>query len=183
MIATALFLVSLAVLPAVKWWKCRHWGLPVTVTADRDDPSPEAVCGYLAEIACRLDERPERMRVAFDCRNARGLDVALDLEQDGALRVRVGEIGSRRLDLRGRWIADHSVPLSLRREVLYLEPVDGNRFRAMPTIPFAVPGWVYLGLSLAATAGMVLVNLATLAAVAGFLLGRCLSNWRKFDRI
>ena len=109
--------------------------LPVLITIDRYDPDPAAIAGYLAEVACRMDERPEPMLVTFDSPEG----VSVDLERDGRLVVRVDGRRPKHLDLRRRWIADHPVPLSLsarpffhffrRRLRLVFTPTSGNRFR------------------------------------------------------
>ena len=110
--------------------------LPVLVTIDPSDPDPAAITGYLAEIACRMDEHPEPMRVTFNAPEG----VELDLDRDGGLVVRSPGYPPKRLDLRHRWIADHPVPLNLsprplfrffrRRTRLVLTPTTANRFRA-----------------------------------------------------
>ena len=110
--------------------------LPVTVTVDADDPRPEDVAKYLAEIAARLDERPGPMRVEFDA--PPGLE--LDIEEDGRMAVRMPGRRTCRFGLRRRWVADHPLPFKLgpriggilrlrRKAVLYIDPVDANRFR------------------------------------------------------
>jgi len=167
----ALFLACLLAPILVRAVRMRRWGLPVRVTVDPDDPRPEAIGGYLAEIARRLDERPERMRVAFDGRNAENRAVALDLDADGALRVSVEGRRPKRIDLRGRWIADHPVPLTLRRRVLYIDPVDANRFRVALGIPFRLQTGIGLCASLTATLGLVFFVPELLSAAAGMAVG------------
>lgn len=166
-----LFLVPLLTPFVLLGWRVRRWGLPVRVTVDPDDPRPEAIGEYLVEIARRLDERPERMRIVFDGRNARGRSIRLDQDGDGALRVFVDGCRPRRVDLRRRWIADHPVPLDLKRAVVYVEPVDANRFRVMCGVPFAVPAWVYALCSLAATLGLVFLRAEGVGIALGLLLG------------
>ena len=75
----ALFAACAAIPLAVRWWRLRRWGLPVRIAVDPDDPSPKAIAGYLAEVACRLDERPERMRVMFDGANAARSSITLEI--------------------------------------------------------------------------------------------------------
>ena len=115
--------------------------LPVTVTVDADNPRTEDVARYIAEIAARLDERPEPMRVVFDAPH--GLE--LDLESDGRMAIRLPGRRTCRFDLRRRWIAEHPVPFQLgphargvlrlrRKAVLYIDPVDANRFRVTDRI-------------------------------------------------
>lgn len=173
---SALFLLGLVVPPFLRWLRMRRWGLPVRVVVDPADPLPEDICGYFAEIACRLDERPERMRVVFDGRNSRNRAISLDVEADRALRVSVEGHRPRRVDLRGRWIPDHPVPLPLKKAVLFVEPVDANRFRVMTSIPFSIPMVVYVACSLLATLGLVFVLPELLAAAVGTTLGGILSS-------
>lgn len=168
---SALFLVPFAAPFLVLWARARRWGLPVRVAMGPDAPRPEDVAGYLAEIARRLDERPERMRIVFDGGGPRDRAVSLDVTPDRALRVAVDGHRPRRVDLRGRWIADHPVPLSLKKAVLYVEPVDANRFRVMTRIPFAAPPLLYVLCSLAATVGLVWLVPELVAPAAGLALG------------
>lgn len=167
----ALFLVPFILPFLLQWARLRRWGLPVRVVVDPEDPRPEAIGGYLAEIAQRLDARPERMRIVFDGRNARNRAIALDVETDRALRVSVDGHRPKRVDLRARWIADHPVPLALRRAVLYVEPVDANRFRVMRHVPFTVSPVVYVACSVAATVGLVRLSPEILAPVVGLAAG------------
>ncbi len=168
---SALFLVPFAVPFLVYGVRARRWGLPVRVAMGPDAPRTEALGGYLAEIARRLDERPERMRIVFDGGGSRDRAVSLDVTPDRALRVSVDGHRPRRVDLRGRWIADHPVPLSLKWAVLYVEPVDANRFRVRTRIPFSVPPLLYVLCSLAATVGVVLLVPEVVAAAVGLALG------------
>jgi hypothetical protein len=187
----ACFVLGLA-MPQVVRMLLRKKRLPVRVTIDADDPRPRDVARYLAEIAARLDERPERMRIVFDAPPG----VELDLEDDGRLVVRVPGRRAYRFDLRHRWIADHPVPLSLaprqlllgrlgplkllrplkalkllRPLILLVDPVDGNRFRVTDRLPFRVPPAACFALSLAAVAGVLLFSPELLLAVTGIALG------------
>ena len=155
---SALFLVPFAAPFLVRWVRARRWGLPVRVAMGPDAPRTEVLGGYLAEIARRLDERPERMLVVFDGGGS-------------TLRVSVDGHRPRRVDLRGRWIADHPVPLSLRKAVLYVEPVDANRFRVRTRIPFSVPPLLYVLCSLASTVGIVWLVPELVAPSVGLALG------------
>ncbi len=182
----ACFALGLAMPQAVRIL-LRKKRLPVRVTIDVDDPRPRDVARYLAEIAARLDERPERMRIVFDAPPG----VELDLEDDGRLVVRVPGRRAYRFDLRRRWIADHPIPLSLsprpllplrplkalrmlkllRPLTLFVDPVDGNRFRVTDRLPFRVPPAACFALSLAAVAGVLLFSPELLLAVTGIALG------------
>ena len=156
---------------AICWIRQIRWGLPVRVTVDPDNPRPADICGYLAEVARRLDERPERMRIRFDGRNTAGRAILLDIDTDRRLRISVEGHRPQAQDLRGRWIPDHEVPLNLRRAVLYVEPVDANRFRVMSRIPFSVSPFLYVSCSLLATLGVVFVLPELVSVAAGFALG------------
>lgn len=116
----------------LRWLRARQC-LPVTIQLDPDDPSPGHFAECLAQVAARLDERPERMRLAIRGANRGGLPVVLDLVDGGAaFRITSGAHRPKKLNLRRRWIAEHPVPLEIRpgREtVLYITPVDANRFR------------------------------------------------------
>ena len=176
--------VSGLVLPWAVRMLLRQKRLPVRVTIDADDPRPRDVARYLAEIAARLDERPERMRIVFDAPPG----VELDLEADGRLVVRVPGRRAYRFDLRHRWIADHPVPLSLaprprwfsrslkpvwplRPLTLFVDPVDGNRFRVTDRLACRVPPVVSVALSLVAVVGVLLFSPELLLAVTGIALG------------
>ncbi len=163
------------------------------VTIDADDPRPKDVARYLAEIAARLDERPERMRVVFDAPQG----VELDLEEDGRLVVRVPGRRAHRFDLRHRWIADHPVPISLaprpllslrplkalkalkplRPLTLFVDPVDGNRFRVTDRLACRVPPAVYFAISLAAVAAVLLLSPEGVFALVGVALGCALLKY------
>ena len=151
--------------------RLRRWGEPVRVRVDPDDPRPADIAGYLAEVARSLDASPRRLRVVFDGRNAANRAISLDLESDRRLRVSVDGHRPRALDLRGRWIADHPVPLDLRRAVLYVKPVDANRFRVASRPPFRVPVWIYAACSLLAAVALVFLQFEVLAGALGFALG------------
>ena len=111
---SALFLVPFAAPFLVRWVRARRWGLPVCVAMGPDAPRTEVLGGYLAEIACRLDERPERMRVVFDGGGSRDLAISLDVLPDRTLRVSVDGHRPRRVDLRGNL---RDLPLLCRKSV------------------------------------------------------------------
>ncbi len=171
-----------AVLPWMLWMLLRKKRLPVTVTVDDDDPKPSDVARYFAEIAARLDEYPERMRVVFVAPQG----MALDMEPDGRLAIRLQGRRTCRFDLRRRWIADHSVPFALgphspafpwrwlrrrRPAVLYIDPVDANRFRVSDRMRMSVPFALHVLLSLGAVMAVIMVSPLLISAVAGMVLG------------
>lgn len=167
----AVFLLSVLAPVAVLWWRLRRWGLPVRVRVDPDEPCADDIARYLAEIAQRLDERPSRMRLVFDGRNTAQRRIELDFPADRTMRVTVEGRRAKTFSLRSRWIADHPVPLDLCRAVLYVEPVEANRFRVMTQIPFAVPLGVYVTCSLAATVGLVFLVPELVAVAVGVPVG------------
>lgn len=171
-----LFVVAALAPFVVAGWRRRRWGLPVRVWVDPDDPRPNDIAHYLAEIAQRLDAQPERMRLVFDGRNAQNKEISLDVTSARTLSVRVAGHRAKTVDLRARWIADHPVPLDLRRAVLYIEPVDANRFRVMSVPPFAPPAAVYVACSLVATLGLVFLVPELVAPALGLPLGAALEN-------
>jgi len=107
--------------------------LPVTIQLDPDDPTPSHFAECIAQVAARLDERPEPMRLVIRGADKGGLPVVMDSVDSGeAFRITCGAHRPRRLDLRRRWIAEHPMPLVIRPgkpTVLYITPVDANRFR------------------------------------------------------
>ena len=159
-VGAALFVACFAVPFAVRWWRLRRWGLPVRIIVDPDDPTPSAIAAYLAEVACRLDERPERMRLVIEASNAEGRAVTLDFTPTGEMVVSVDGHRSKKMSLRHRWI--------LR---LYVDPVDANRFRVMSAVPCPVPAGLYVACSLLATVGAILVSPECLTVALGLTLG------------
>ena len=85
----ALFATFFALPLAVRWWRLWRWGLPVRVAVDPEDPRPSAIAGYLAEVARRLDERPERMRLSIEAANSGGRAISLDFTPEGEMTVSV----------------------------------------------------------------------------------------------
>lgn len=176
-VGAALFVACFAVPFAVRWWRLRRWGLPVRIIVDPDDPTPSAIAAYLAEVACRLDERPERMRLVIEASNAEGRAVALDFTPTGEMVVSVDGHRSKKMSLRHRWIPEHPVPLVLwsrrqkRKVRLYVDPVDANRFRVMSAVPCPVPAGLYVACSLLATVGAILVSPECLTVALGLTLG------------
>ncbi|MBQ6139664.1 MAG: hypothetical protein IJI54_00125 [Kiritimatiellae bacterium] len=103
----------------------------VTVTIDRDDPSPVELKGYMAVLFASLDERPRPLLVKMDVRNDRRARVSIDLKDGEPVFCIEGQRPAR-ADFRGRYIAEHKVPLVLPRFGtcrLVMEPVDDNRVK------------------------------------------------------
>jgi len=109
----------------------------VTVRTVRDDPSPAELKAYFAQLFAAMDERPRRMFVRLDLRNGRGTGFSVDLV-DGEPVFRADDGREEKACFRGRWLADHPVPLRLPRSAcgtLVMEPAGGNRVRVRrPTL-------------------------------------------------
>ena len=171
LLSISVFLAALLAPLLFCWLRTRRWGERVLVRVDPEDPSPSDIAGYLAEIARSLDENPRPLRVIFDGRNVQRRAIRLDIDPDRRLRVFVDGRRPQALDLRGRWIADHPVPLDLRRTVLYVKPVDANRFRVACRPPFRIPVVAYVVCSFIATVALVFLQLESMAGALGFALG------------
>lgn len=103
----------------------------VTLRTDRDDPSPAELKGYFAEVFASLDANPRRMLLTVDVRNDRRTRFEIDLEK-GEPVFRAEGHPSVRANFRGRWLAEHPVPLALPRfgtMKLLLEPTTANRVK------------------------------------------------------
>lgn len=160
---------------AVRWGRRRRWGKPVTLSLDPDDADPSRVAACLVEIARHLDASPERLSLVVRTDGRQRAVPVLDVDPgDRRLVVRAEGRTPKRVDLRGRWIPDHAVPLPLTRGLrLYFEPVDANRFRVLPAPPFRVPLALHVACSLLATAGVIWVVPEALAVAVGLALGTC----------
>ncbi len=176
------FTVSFAVPFIVKFLKTRFWGLPVTVRIDDADPQAGDVASYFAKIAERLDAIPERMRIAIFAQNEHAYPISLDSDLKGCWVVSVGNQCPAPLNLRRRWIADHPLPYILtekKKQILYIEPVDGNRFRVMEHVPFKISVLVYALFSLIATLGFVWITPEAFAIAIGGALGCFIAGDKK----
>lgn len=97
----------------------------------------------------------------------------LDIDPtDGNLVVSAaGE--SAKLSLRRRWIPEHPVPMvfgqsagCVRRTVLLIDPVDGNRFRVRQCRAQSPPRWAYAVFAAVATLAAVTLNAVAVATAA-----------------
>ena len=107
-----------------------------SITADPENPSPQELRRYLAEVFASLDERPRSLYLTIDVRGAGAAEVSLDLE-DGEPVFRIEGQKPAKCRLRRRYLAEHPVPLVLSGgfAALVLEPVSGNRVRVRrPTL-------------------------------------------------
>lgn len=185
-LSAVIFLVVFAVPFLVRAFRAWRWGLPVRITVDPAAPSAAALASYLAEVAARLDERPERMRLVIDAFNYADKEMALDWDRDRKIVVCVEGESAFILDLRNRWIPDHPVPLSLRPRsflsrrkgvrVLYIDPVDANRFRVLSSPDFHVASSVFFLCMILATLACVFVVPELLALALGLSFACVLSR-------
>ncbi len=100
------------------------------VYLDRRDPHPAEFKAYMAQIFASLDACPRKLLLVIDARNEGNAKVSVDLV-DGEIVFSVDGHRSVHASFRGRWLAEHPVPLVLRggRVRLLLEPASGNRVR------------------------------------------------------
>ena len=137
--------------------------LPVHIWIREANASPAEIAGYFTELARYLDARPQKMRVMVESM----VPVSLDFDPaDAHPAVMVGG-ETVKFQLRHRWIPEHDVPLVMgpvptqqgsvptqhvKRTVLLIDPVDGNRFRVRAGRATTVPDGLY---ALAAVSGIV----------------------------
>ena len=103
----------------------------VTICIERDNPSPRKLVGYFAEVFAAMDEYPRQMQVEVRVENEEGLDFELDLEE-GEIVVRCRGKTAARGKMRGRYLAEHPVPMVLRcakATRFIFEPTTGNRVK------------------------------------------------------
>ncbi len=102
----------------------------VGIYLDRKDPMPAELKAYMAQVFASLDEKPRKIFLEIDAKGEKEADVSIDLV-DGEPVFSVEGHRSVRGSYRGRWLAEHPVPLVLRkgRTRLVLEPTTGNRVR------------------------------------------------------
>lgn len=89
--------------------------------------SPQWLATALAEIFASLDAMPRELRVEVDMGAARGYTVNL---VDGNPVFEAPRQISAQPNFRGRWLAEHPIPLSLEgRMILRFLPTTGNRVK------------------------------------------------------
>lgn len=172
--------VAMAAPFAVRALKSRCGWEPVRVVFDVGHCKADFIADCWASVARSLDERPRRLRVSVEPCGEVGRNVVMDWERDGRIAIRLDGSPVKRMDLRGRWIPDHPVPLLLtpaglfrrhRKLRLFFTPVDANRFRVSLRPPFRVPAWLSAVCSIAATVGIVFVVPECFAVAAGLTAG------------
>ena len=148
--------------------------LPVHIWIREANATPAEIAGYFTELARRLDEKPQKMRLTVEST----VPATLDFDPlDGNPAVTVdGETAT--FCLRHRWSPEHPVPLELgpdstrrmKRTTLLVDPVDSNRFRVRDRRLFSVPYWAYalavaVGTVAAATTHPVAIGATVVLAV------------------
>ncbi len=152
--------------------------LPVHIWIREENASPHEIAGYLIELARRLDERPQKMRLFVES----SVPVYLDFDsKDGNPVVMVGD-STYKFDIRHRWLAEHPVPLKFEkhRVVLLIDPIDGNRFRVKTGRNLLISSWAYAFFSLLAVVMVMTFHPAaiTITIIMAVLLSVC-SGGRK----
>lgn len=182
-VAIALFLGAAAVAPLARAIAALRFGERVEIRVDPVRPSAKHLAECFAAVAVALDERPRALRVAVKCANGRGRRFRLVDGRDRVFSVELDGDRPAKLDLRGRWIADHPLPLEFDprgRTVLRFRPVEANRFRVDVKPPFAIPRFVPFALLAVGLHGALALEPATIALAVGGALG--IAATLSFDR-
>lgn len=124
-----------------------------------------------------MDGRPQKMCLVVEADVPSGLDI--DPSDGDLVASAAGE--SAKLPLRRRWIPEHPVPMEfgqsgggVRRTVLLIDPVDGNRFRVRQCRTPLPPRWAYAAFAAVATLAAVTLNAAAAAVAAVTLMAMLL---------
>ena len=102
-----------------------------TIRIDPCDPSPEFLRDCFAQVFASLDERPRPLEVDVYVECESLSEVAITLVDGNPVFIIDGR-GVKCADFRRRWLAEHPVPLVLRRRGatrLYMESATGNRIK------------------------------------------------------
>jgi len=102
--------------------------------------NPRGVCGFFAEVFAALDAKPRTVEVEIDFSEAFVDEpVMLDFEK-GEPVFRQEGVNAAHGKFRGRWLAEHDVPLtlSLKSTRFRLDPTDDNRIK----VRLAPQGWL-----------------------------------------
>lgn len=153
--------------------------LPVHIWIREENADPREVADCFVQLARRLDERPQKMRLFVESTVPASLD--FDPKDGNPVITVCGR--KHRFDIRHRWLPEHPVPLEFGRKptVLLVDPLDGNRFRVRSGRRIVPPGWSYalLAVSGAATALTLhpaAILLTCLIAMAMLFCSRSLRN-------
>ena len=102
-----------------------------TIRIDRDDPTAAELRGCFSRVFREQDASPRPVLLTVSTRNSRGELVAVDVKNGNPVFLIQGRDSSA-ADFRGRWLADHELPLVLNPPGLtrlVVSPTDGNRLR------------------------------------------------------
>ena len=102
-----------------------------TVRIDPCDPSPEFLRDCFAAIFASLDERPRPLAVDVYVECESLAEAAITLVDGNPVFIIDGR-GVTCADFRRRWLAEHPVPLVLKRRGatrLMMTPTSGNRIK------------------------------------------------------
>lgn len=102
-----------------------------SVVIDPGDPSCRMLKVYIAKVFAELDARPRKLLLTLDVRNDRKAVFTVDYEK-GEPVFAVDGVDSVRASFRGRYLAEHDVPLKLpvsKVSKFVLTPTSGNRIK------------------------------------------------------
>lgn len=103
----------------------------VTIRIDPCDPSPEFLKHCFASVFASLDERPRPLAVDVYTESESQAEAVVTIVDGNPVFIVDGR-GVDSADFRRRWIAEHPVPLVLRRDGairLLMTPTSGNRVK------------------------------------------------------
>ncbi len=103
----------------------------VSVVMDPGDPSCRMLKVCIAKVFAELDARPRRLLLTLDVRNDRKAAFTVGYDR-GEPVFAVDGIDSVRASFRGRYLAEHDVPLRLPVDKVsrfVLTPTSGNRIK------------------------------------------------------
>lgn len=102
-----------------------------SVVIDRKDPSCRMLKLYMAKVFAELDARARELLLSIDVRNDCGALFTIDYEK-GEPVFAVEGVDSVSASFRGRYLAEHQVPLRLPTDKVskfVLTPTSGNRIK------------------------------------------------------
>ena len=145
--------------------------LPVHIWIREENADPREVADCFVQLARRLDERPQEMRLFVESTVPASLD--FDPKDGNPVVTVCGRMHS--FDIRHRWLPEHPVPLEFGRKpvVLLVDPVDCNRFRVRSGRSILLPGWSYALLAVSGTLTALTLHplcFCVTAAIAGTMI-------------
>ena len=138
--------------------------LPVHIWIREVNASPAEIAGYFIEIAQRLDERPQKMRLVVES----SVPAILDIDpMYGNPVVSVGD-EAYRFDIRRRWLPEHPIPVVFGQQpvVLLIDPIEGNRFRVRSRCGIFLPVWSYAIFAVSATVSVITLHPVAIATTS-----------------